>query len=68
MKERLQLVNLFEAGSYTVAELAEHFRVSRTSFYKWWHRYQEAGRDLHVLKDLSRRPHSYPRAVSRATA
>ncbi len=34
----------------------------------WWHRYQEAGRDFHVLKDLSRRPHSHPRAVSRATA
>ena len=31
-------------------------------------RYQEEGRDFHVLKDLSRQPHSHPRGVSRATA
>lgn len=46
-----------------VTEVCDHYGVSRKTFYKWYGRYQEAGRDFHVLKDRSRRPHSHPRTV-----
>ena len=46
-----------------VTEVCGYFGISRKTFYKWYGRYQEAGRDFHVLKDRSRRPHSHPRSV-----
>lgn len=47
-----------------VTEVCELYGISRKTFYKWYSRYQEAGRDFHALKDRSRRPHSHPRSVS----
>ncbi len=35
MKERIQLVTLYETGKYSVMELAEYFKVSRKTAYKW---------------------------------
>jgi len=46
-----------------VTEVCEHYGISRKTFYKWYGRYQQAGRDFHSLKDHSRRPHNHPRSV-----
>jgi len=53
---------MHERGS-PVSEVCRYYGISRKTFYKWYGRYQEAGRDFHVLKDRSRRPHSHPRSV-----
>tara|TARA_Y100000310_G_scaffold145997_1_gene145370 strand:+ start:809 stop:1696 length:888 start_codon:yes stop_codon:yes gene_type:complete len=47
----------------SVTEVCNHYGISRKTFYKWYGRYQEAGRDFHALKDRSRRPRSHPRSV-----
>jgi putative transposase len=61
MKERLQLVSLFETGSYAVAELAKEFRVSRKTAYKWLGRFAQEG--LAGLEERSRAPHRHPNAT-----
>ena len=61
MKERLQLVSLFQTGSYTVAELAEEFRVSRKTAYKWLGRFAQEGPG--GLEERSRAPHRHPNAT-----
>ena len=61
MKERLQLVSLFQTGSYTVAELAEEFRVSRKTAYKWLGRFAQEGPT--GLEERSRAPHRHPNAT-----
>jgi transposase InsO family protein len=61
MKERLQLISLYETGNYTVAELSEHFRVSRKTAYKWLDRFQQEG--VAGLKERSRAPHHHPNAT-----
>jgi transposase InsO family protein len=62
MKERLQLVSLHETGRYPVAELAEQFRVSRKTVYKWLARFSEEG--VGGLEERSRAPHRRPNATS----
>ena len=66
IKQRLAWIKMHERGA-PVTAVCQHYGISRKTFYKWWSRYQEAGGDFHVLRDLSRRPHGHPRAVSRAT-
>jgi len=64
MNERLQLVSLYETGRYAVAELAEHFRVSRKTAYKWLGRFAQDG--LKGLEERSRAPHRHPNATPEA--
>lgn len=61
MKERFQLVNMYETGKYTVTELAEHFKVSRKTAYKWIGRFADEG--LSGLNERSRAPHRIPKAT-----
>ena len=61
MKERLQLVSLFQTGSYTVAELAKEFRISRKTAYKWLGRFAQEGPT--GLEERSRAPHRHPNAT-----
>lgn len=61
MKERLQLVSLFETGRYTVAELAEEFGVSRKTAYKWLERFAQEG--VLGLEERSRAPQRHPNAT-----
>ncbi len=61
MKERLQMVSLYQTRDYTVAELAERFKISRKTAYKWLARFDEAG---HAgLAERSRAPHWHPNAT-----
>ena len=66
IKQRLAWIKMHERG-VPVTQVCLHYGISRKTFYKWLRRYQEGGRDFHVLKDHSRRPHSHPRTVPRAT-
>ncbi len=61
MKERLQLVSLYETGKYTVTELARQFKVSRKTVHKWLGRFAAEG--IPGLDERSRAPHRCPRAT-----
>lgn len=61
MKERKQLVELYEAGRYTVTELAQHFGVSRKTAHKWLGRYVNEG--ALGLEERSRCPYRRPSAT-----
>ncbi|MBI4201370.1 MAG: helix-turn-helix domain-containing protein [Chloroflexi bacterium] len=49
-----------------VTAVCQHYGISRKSpdVSGWWRRYEEAQEDWHALRDLSRGPHSHPRAAS----
>ena len=36
-----------------VTGVCQHYGISRKTFYKWFRRYKEGGRDFHVLNDRS---------------
>ena len=61
MDLRLQLVRDYETGWFTVTELADSYRVSRKTAYKWIDRYDTGGRV--ALADRSRRPKACPHAT-----
>jgi putative transposase len=64
MDLRIQLVREFESGLFTMTELAETYRISRKTAYKWVDRHAEGG--IVALTDHSRRPHRCPHATSPA--
>lgn len=66
IKQRLAWIKMHERGA-PVTGVCQHYGISRKTFYKWRRRYQEGERDFHALRDLSRRPHSHPRSVPKAT-
>ena len=61
MKERMQLISLYETGKYTMTELARSFKVSRKTVHKWVARFKEDG--ISGLGDHSRAPYRRPRAT-----
>ena len=61
MKERLEMVSLYETGRYTVTELAKHFKVSRKTAHQWLNRFAEEGAS--GLSERSRAPHRHPDAT-----
>ena len=61
MKERFQLVSLYETGRYSVVKLAEQFGVSRKTVYKWLARFDQGG--IGGLYERSRAPHYHPNAT-----
>ncbi len=44
-------------------EVCRRFGVSRKTFYKWLKRYRQSDGNTGSLRDLSRRPHTFPRAT-----
>ena len=66
VKERLQLVSLYQTGRYTVTELARDFRVSRKTAHKWLGRFAAEG--ISGLNEHSRAPHRRPRATPEEVA
>ena len=61
MKERVQLVSLYETGNYSVTQLAEGFGVSRKTAYKWLDRFRQEG--VEGMEERSRAPHHHPNAT-----
>lgn len=66
MDQRLQLVQDYRSGLFTMTELAEQYEVSRKTAYKWVDRYAGAEEGLGALTDRSRRPHGSPYATEPA--
>lgn len=70
VKERTKFVleweRLFEKnrGLVNVSELCRAYGISRPTGYVWLNRYWNAGRDVRILENRSRRPHSNPNAMS----
>lgn len=60
MDQRRQLVEDYASGLFTMTELAEQYRVSRKTGYKWVDRYAAADDSVLGLADRSRRPHASP--------
>jgi transposase InsO family protein len=61
MDLKMQLINDYKRGVFSVAELSREYQVSRPTIYKWIDRYQTHG--VAGLLDQSRRPHQCPRAT-----
>jgi putative transposase len=61
MNQRLQLVQDYRSGLFTMSELAEQYGISRKTGYKWIGR--TAGDGGGELADRSRRPHHSPGAT-----
>ena len=64
MELRSQFVREFATGWLTMSELAEAYRISRKTAYKWVARHAQGG--LAALEDRSRRPHGCPQATAPA--
>lgn len=58
MSERMELLELMQVGSASVAELCRRFGVSRKTAYKWQRRFRGGGKEN--TADRSRRPRSSP--------
>lgn len=63
MDQRLQLVQDYHSGLFTMTELAEQYGVSRKTAYKWVSRFAAAKQSVAGLTDRSRRPHVSPDAT-----
>jgi transposase InsO family protein len=57
----MQFIREYESGLFTMSELAESYRVSRKTAYKWLQRYTDGG--VLALTDQSRRPHGCAHAT-----
>jgi putative transposase len=63
LDQRVELINAYESGCFTVVELSEQFGISRKTAYKWIHRHETKG--LSGLAELSRAPHNCPHKTSK---
>jgi len=61
---RLQWMREREGGR-PVAQICRRYPISSKTFYKWWKRYLESGKDPKSLADRSRRPWRSPRRASK---
>lgn len=57
-KARLRAIHHYEQVTRNVSRTCRYFGVSRTVFYRWLHRYREAG--LVGLRDGPRGPRHHP--------
>ena len=54
---------LYYDETHSAQKVCSRFGISRKTFYKWFKRYKNSGRDAGSLTDHSRRPHRFPRAT-----
>jgi transposase InsO family protein len=64
MEQRLELVQEYASGLFTMTELAAQYGISRKTGYVWVDRYTAEG--AAGLQDRSRRPHTSPQATDAA--
>ena len=64
MEQRLELVQAYASGLFTMTELAAQYGISRKTGYVWVDRYTAEG--AVGLQDRSRRPHTSPQATAAA--
>ena len=63
MEQRLELVQEYASGLWTMTELAAQYGISRKTGYVWVDRYTAEG--AAGLQDRSRRPHIVPNLLRR---
>ena len=63
MDQRIRFIGDYLHDYFSLSELCSRFGISRTTGYKWIHRYQASGRP-DALSDRSRRPHHSPTRIS----
>ena len=59
-QERLRvewMVFYYTAGKENASLTAQHFGISRKTFYKWFKRFRDSKYDVHSLADKSKAPH-----------
>ncbi len=54
---------LYYQEVHKVNKVCERFGISRKTFYKWWNRYYNSGKDTKSLFDISKKPHHSPLAT-----
>jgi len=59
MEERIKFIVQAMSGGINFSGLCEEFGVSRSTGYRWLHRYKDCG-SIFEVKELSRRPHYSP--------
>ena len=64
MEQRLELVQEYASGLFTMTELAAQYGISRKTGYLWVDRYTAEG--AAGLQDRSRRPHTSPQTTDAA--
>ena len=57
-EQRQRFIEDYQLNYYSVTDLAERFGISRTTAYKWIHRFKKHGQA--GFHEHSRRPHSCP--------
>lgn len=62
---RLQWIREHEGGR-PVAGICRRYPIRPKTFYKWWKRYRQSGKDPKSLADRSRRPHRSPHRAGKA--
>jgi putative transposase len=65
LEERYRFIEEWKSEDWSLAELCEHFGVTRKTGYKWLERYETGG--MEGLEDRSRAPHRHPNALDRAS-
>lgn len=59
MEQKLEFINEWRSGNFSLSELCRQFGISRPTAYKYLERYEKEG--LEGLKEKERTPHSHPR-------
>ena len=58
MKQKIELINEWRSGNYSITELCRQFEISRPTAYKYIKRYEEEG--LEGLLERNRKPFEHP--------
>lgn len=59
MEQKVEFINEWRSGRFTITELSRHFDISRPTAYKWIERYRTNG--LKGLEELGKKPKNHPR-------
>lgn len=58
MEQKIEFINEWRSGRFTISELARHFDISRPTAYKWIKRFEKEG--LPGLEEKGRQPKTHP--------
>jgi transposase InsO family protein len=58
MEQKIEFINEWRSGRFTITELARHFDISRPTAYKWIERFEKEG--LPGLDEKGRSPKTHP--------
>jgi transposase InsO family protein len=62
MEQKLEFINEWRSGNFTLSELCRQFEISRPTAYKFIKRYEEEG--VSGLEEKQRSPHGHPHRTS----